>query len=178
MRPVVDFRIRPALPEDLPRLQDLERAAGEPFRALGMAAVADDDPPPPEDLERYRAAGRARIAAGPDGRPAAYLVWDEVDGAAHIEQVSVHPDAARRGLGRALVEDLAAHAVALRLPALTLTTFRDVPWNAPYYARLGFRVLDETELTAGLRAVRRAEAAHGLDRWPRTCMRRDLPQPG
>lgn len=38
-------RIRPADPADLPLLQDLERAAGEPFRALGMAAIADDEPP-------------------------------------------------------------------------------------------------------------------------------------
>ncbi|MEU3449303.1 GNAT family N-acetyltransferase [Streptomyces thermolilacinus] len=167
------MRIRAARPEDLPLLQDVERAAGEPFRALGMDAVADDDPPPLQALEAYRAAGRARVA-DLDGRPVAYLIWDDVDGAAHVEQVSVHPDAARRGVGRALIEDLAADAAARGVPALTLTTFADVPWNAPYYARLGFRALPEAELTDGLRAIRRAEAAHGLDRWPRLCMRRDL----
>ncbi|MEU4258243.1 GNAT family N-acetyltransferase [Streptomyces fradiae] len=165
--------LRSARPEDLPLLREIERAAGEPFRALGMAAVADDDPPPLETLEAYRAAGRARVAERA-GRPVAYLVWDEVDGAAHVEQVTVHPDAARRGLGRALIEELAADATARGVPALTLTTFTDVPWNAPYYARLGFRVLADTELTDGLRAIRRAEADHGLDRWPRVCMRRDL----
>ena len=62
----------------------------------------------------------------------------------------------------------------LVLDALTLTTFRDVPWNAPYYRRCGFRVLDEQEWTPGLRAIREREAGHGLDRWPRVCMRRDL----
>lgn len=165
--------LRSARPEDLPLLQEIERAAGEPFRALGMAAVADDDPPPLETLEAYQAAGRARVAERA-GRPVAYLVWDEVDGAAHVEQVTVHPDAARRGLGRALIEELAADATARGVPALTLTTFTDVPWNAPYYVRLGFRVLADTELTDGLRAIRRAEADHGLDRWPRVCMRRDL----
>ncbi|MFJ8691378.1 GNAT family N-acetyltransferase [Streptomyces roseolilacinus] len=167
------MRIRSARPEDLPLLQDIERAAGEPFRALGMDAVADDDPPPLDVLEEYREAGRARVAER-DGRPVAYLVWDLVDGAAHVEQVSVHPDAARRGVGRALIEDLAADAAARGVPALTLTTFADVPWNAPYYTRIGFRALPEAELTDGLRAIRRAEAAHGLDRWPRLCMRRPL----
>jgi hypothetical protein len=49
-----------------------------------------------------------------------------------------------------------------------------VPWSAPYYARCGFRVLDEAELTPGLRAIRHREAELGLDRWPRVCMRRDL----
>ena len=60
-------------------------------------------------------------------------------------------------------------------PALTLTTFEHVPWNAPYYARLGFRILDDAEVTPGLRAIRQREAEIGLDRWPRVCMRRDLP---
>ena len=64
------------------------------------------------------------------------------------------------------------------LPALTLTTFAYVPWNAPYYARCGFRVLDDAEITPGLRAIREQEAALGLDRWPRVCMRRDLEATG
>jgi hypothetical protein len=55
-----------------------------------------------------------------------------------------------------------------------LTTFTDVPWNAPYYQRLGFRRLSDDKLTPGLRAIRAREAAIGLDRWPRCCMRRDL----
>ncbi|MFB9394333.1 GNAT family N-acetyltransferase [Streptomyces coeruleoprunus] len=173
------MRIRPARPEDVPRLQDIERAAGEPFRALGMDAVADDDPPDREVLEGYLRAGRAWVTDGDGARtrggpPMAYLIWDDVDGAAHVEQVSVHPDAARRGLGRALIGHLADRAAARGVPALTLTTFRDVPWNAPYYARLGFRPLREAELTEGLRAIRHAEASHGLDRWPRLCMRREL----
>ena len=63
---------------------------------------------------------------------------------------------------------------ATGVPALTLTTFTDVPWNAPYYVRCGFRILADAQLTPGLRAIRDREAAHGLDRWPRVCMRRDL----
>lgn len=85
------MRVRPARPEDLPFLQDVERAAGEPFRALGMDAVADDDPLPLDVPEEYRAAGRARVADR-DGRPVPYPARDPVDGAAHVEQVSVHPD--------------------------------------------------------------------------------------
>ncbi|MFD6342430.1 GNAT family N-acetyltransferase [Streptomyces sp. NPDC060131] len=166
--------ICPAAPADLPLLQDIERAAGEPFRALGMAAIADDAPPALDLLERYRRAGRAWVTDDGTGRPIAYLIHDTVDGAAHVEQVSVHPDAARRGVGRALLGHLAERAVHAGLPALTLTTFAEVPWNAPYYARLGFRTLAEDELTDGLREIRRTEAAHGLDRWPRVCMRRAL----
>ncbi|MGW0670993.1 GNAT family N-acetyltransferase [Streptomyces sp. NPDC002746] len=169
------MRIRPARHPDLPLLQDIERAAGEPFRAVGMSDVADDEPPSLDVLDEYRRAGRAWVTVGADDRPLGYLVADPVDGAAHIEQVSVHPAAARRGLGSGLVGHTGRWAAAEGLAALTLTTFSHVPWNAPYYARLGFRVLTEAELTDGLRKIRAEEAEHGLDRWPRVCMRRDVP---
>ncbi|WP_254047255.1 GNAT family N-acetyltransferase [Streptomyces aureus] len=170
------MRIRAAAPAELPLLQDIERAAGEPFRTLGMAAIADDDPLPLDVLESYRRAGRAWVAVDTADRPVAYLLADTIDGSAHIEQVSVHPDAARRGVGRALIEHLAAAARDQGLAALTLTTFTEVPWNAPYYARLGFRPLTDSDpaLTEGLRAISRAEAAHGLSVWPRVCMRREV----
>ena len=61
--------------------------------------------------------------------------------AAHIEQVGVDPAFARRGLGRRLIEHVAAEARRWGLGALTLTTFRDVPWNGPWYARHGFTQL-------------------------------------
>ncbi len=93
------MRIRAAVAAELPLLQDIERAAGEPFRSLGMAAIADDDPPSLESLEAYRRAGRAWVAVDAADRPVAYLLAETVDGAAHVEQVSVHPDAARRGVG-------------------------------------------------------------------------------
>jgi GNAT superfamily N-acetyltransferase len=166
--------IRAARAGELPLLRDIERAAGEAFRALGMARIADDEPPPVAELERYRAAGLAWVAAGGDGIPVAYLLAEPVDGCLHVEQVSVRPDHARRGIGRRLLEHAAAHARRAGLPALTLTTFTAVPWNAPYYARCGFRLLAGAEVTPGLREIRRREAAHGLDRWPRVCMRRDL----
>ncbi|MGW5065586.1 GNAT family N-acetyltransferase [Streptomyces cyaneofuscatus] len=172
------MRIRSARRSDLRLLQDIERAAGEPFRTLGMDSVADDDPPPLDLLESYRRAGRCWVATDPlsatGDRPLGYVIADPVDGALHIEQISVDPAAARRGIGRTLIDRLAALAPGQGLTALTLTTFSDVPWNAPYYARIGFRVLHDRELTDGLRTIRGEEAQHGLDRWPRVCMRRDL----
>lgn len=166
--------IRPATTADLPALQDIEHAAGEPFRALGMAAIADDEPPGISVLEEFRRAGRAWVAAEADGTPVAYLLSEPVDGAEHVEQVSVHPRAARRRIGEALIEHAADRAREAGKEALTLTTYTDVPWNAPYYACIGFRVLAEAELTPGLRKIRAHEAELGLDRWPRVAMRRDL----
>ncbi|EFG65060.1 GNAT family N-acetyltransferase, partial [Streptomyces sp. SPB074] len=128
--------IRAARPADLPRLQRVETAAGEPFRALGMPEIADDAPPALAVLERHRRAGLAWVHAAADDTPVAYLIADRLDGCLHIEQVSVDPAHAHRGLGRALIGHAAAHARAEGASALTLTTFTEVPWNAPYYARL------------------------------------------
>lgn len=155
-------------------LRDIERAAGQPFADIGMAFVADDEPPSIETLSEFANDGRAWVATDDNDRPVAYLLAEVVDGNAHLEQVSVHPDHARRGIGRTLLDHLVDWALQRQLPAITLTTYRDVPWNGPYYERCGFRYLTDAEVTPGLRTIRAAEAAHGLDRWPRICMRRDL----
>jgi len=171
---VTTQRIRPARPDDLPVLVAIERAASETFRTLVMHLVADDDPGTVDELAPYAADARAFVSVDADDQPIAYLLLDLIDGAAHIEQVSVHPFHARRGLGRALIEHVASWAVAHRLHALTLTTYIDVPWNGPYYERLGFSYLSADEETPGLRAVREREHASGLDAWPRACMSRSL----
>ncbi|HWM01233.1 MAG TPA: GNAT family N-acetyltransferase [Actinophytocola sp.] len=162
--------IREARPDDLPELRAVERAAGLAFRGIGMAAVADDEPPTVRELTAYQSAGRAWVYADDTDRPVAYLLVSVVDEHAHIEQVSVRPDHARRGVGRRLIDIAREWARARDLPALSLTTFADVPWNAPYYARLGFTVLPPEKLTEGLRRIRADEAAKGLDAWPRVTM--------
>jgi GNAT superfamily N-acetyltransferase len=166
--------IRLARPDDLPALIDLEIEAGRLFRDVDMAAIADDDPGSVAELAAYQEEGRAWVSVDDGDRPVAYLVAEVVDGHAHVEQVSVRPSHARRGLGSALIETLAEWARERGLAALTLTTFSAVPWNAPYYERLRFRVLEEAEIGAGLREIRRAEAARGLDAWPRVAMIRPL----
>jgi len=142
------------------------------FAALSPDLVADDDPGSVEESTPYAEDGRAFVAVDPDDRPIGYLLVDVVDGAAHIEQVSVRPDHGRKGIGRGLIKQAAAWASARCLPALTLTTYVEVPWNAPYYERLGFRFLaDEEEETPGLRGIRERERAAGLEVWQRTSMR-------
>lgn len=165
--------IRLAGEADLPVLREVERDAGRSFAALGMDLVAEDEPPPVAVLREFLAAGRAWVEVVGDV-PVAYLIADVVDGCAHVEQVTVHPDHAGQRIGFGLIENLAAWARERGLPALTLTTFTGVPWNGPYYLRCGFRYLADDELTPGLREIRAAEAAAGLDSWPRACMRREL----
>jgi GNAT superfamily N-acetyltransferase len=168
------MRIRAAVVDDLPTLRDIERDAGRLFSEIGMDAVADDEPLPVDGLDEFRRDGRAWVAVGDDDEPVGYAIAEVLDGNAHIEQVSVRPASSRRGIGRALVDRVVEWATERELGAVTLTTFADVPWNAPYYHRLGFHTLGDEDLTPALRRKRAEEAAHGLDRWPRVCMRREL----
>ena len=87
------------------------------------------------------------------------MVVHVIDENAHVEEIAVMPEFAGRGHGAALLAEVERWAISRGLQGLTLTTFRDVPWNRPWYERLGFRVLDENELTPQLRAVRDAEDA-------------------
>ena len=139
-----------------------------------MASIADDEPLPADELLAYQRAGRAWVATDEVDQPIAYLLVDIVDDSAHVEQVSVDLAYAHHRLGRALLDAAAAWAAEQGLSALTLATFADVPWNAPYYVRLGFRVVPEQEWTPGLRRIREHEAATGLDAWPRVLMRRPI----
>ena len=166
--------IRVARRDELALLVAIERAASESFRSLGMDLVADDDPGSVEELARYAESGRAFVSVDTQERPVGYLLLDIVDAAAHVEQVSVHPNHARRGIGRGLIEQAVTWARSHGLAALTLTTYVEVPWNGPYYKRLGFSYLATGEETPGLRAIREAERASGLDAWPRACMRLDV----
>lgn len=101
-------------------------------------------------------------------RPAMYLLTWWTD--ARIEQISVLPVHQGLGVGQALLERVRAWAAERGLTAMTLTTFADVPWNAPLYLHLGFRVLDEDDVGPQLREVRDSETAHGLDPMKRVCM--------
>jgi GNAT superfamily N-acetyltransferase len=165
-------RIRAPRRDELETLRAIERDACRAFADVGMPEIAGDEPFTIGQLEAYLAAGRAWVAVDERDRPAAYLVSAVVDGCAHVEQVSVGPAHAGRGLGAALVDHLGALARREGRPALTLTTFRDVPWNAPYYERLAFEAIDPAEYGPELAALVAREARAIPGGAPRVAMRR------
>jgi GNAT superfamily N-acetyltransferase len=149
-------------------------AAGQLFRAIGMDSVADAPPMTEEELAAYQRVGRAWVATESPGVAIAYILVDLLGVWAHIEQVTVHPDQGRRGIGSTLITHVERWAAGTNLRGLSLTTFTSVPWNAPYYERLGFRQLPRTEWTNEHVEVVRREKQHGLDAWPRTVMVREV----
>jgi GNAT superfamily N-acetyltransferase len=168
------WNIRPARSSDSEALQDIELTAGAEFREIGMPEIADDDPMSVERLTAYAEDGRSWVAVDLEEVPIGYAVVDVIEGFAHVEQISVRPEHQRKGVGTAMLAEIERWAFTNELTALTLSTFEHVSWNAPLYARMGFRKLAEEDLTEGLRAMRKREADQGLDPKKRVVMRRDL----
>lgn len=155
-------------------LQGIEVAAGLRFIEVGLDEVAAHAPPSIADLEEYHRRRRSWVATDGADHPVAFLLTSVVDGNAHIDEVSVHPAQSRRGIGRALIEHVVDQARRHGRSAVTLTTFTEVPWNAPYYGRCGFHPMDDAELGPELTRIRRAERWRGLDVHPRIAMIRPV----
>ena len=156
--------VRRPEPDEMEAVQAVGLAAGQRFATVDdprIARHADDPPFPLDELEAALGDGRLLVAV--DGEIVGFVLWEVLDGRGHVEEVSVDPAAQGRGVGSALLAAVARHASADGLDGVTLTTFRDVPWNRPFYEHRGFRVLEAEEVTAGLAAKVADETAHGLD---------------
>ncbi len=168
----MEYVIRPAVAEGLPVLKEIEHVAGQRFDAIPELGGLPEVLTPEGALDAALARGHVWVAATvADGTPVGFAYADLLDGAVHLEELDVLPDWGRRGIGRALVAAVVEDARARGLPAVTLTTFRDVAWNAPFYATLGFRIVDRAGLTPGLVALVAYEASRGLPEALRVVMR-------
>lgn len=146
-------RIRPPTSRDLPALQGIESAADELYaRVLGPEPFGDA--PCPTGADRAAAPGFLLVAEVPGcDAPIGFvhvvaIAQGDQDGPrAHLEQLAVLPAHQRRGLGGALVDAARREAGRRGHREITLRTFADIPWNAPFYARHGFReaAVAETE---------------------------------
>ena len=165
------YEILPARPSDLGPLAAIELAAARLLAGHAPESVLNETTSL-EHLADAQSQGRLWVALV-DDRPVGFAHVELIEpAAAHLEEIDVHPDHGRRGLGRKLVEAVVAWAAASGFDSVTLTTFRDVPWNMPFYARLGFVEFPREELSPALLSVVRDETRRGLDPTRRLAMRR------
>ncbi|MGI3780900.1 MAG: GNAT family N-acetyltransferase [Janthinobacterium lividum] len=151
--------IRPSRSSDLAGLSTLEQAADAVFAQVGLTVITDAPAPDPQTYAPAHEAGRLLVAVDPDDGAVGFVRLDLLDGDPHVEQVSVHPDHAGHGIGAALLtaaEELARNGGHHRI---TLTTYRDIPWNGPYYGpyygRLGWTTIPDDACGPELTAARR-----------------------
>ena len=157
------FSIRVATKNDAKLLPNIERSAGAAFRSIpDLAWIASDEVQSEAQHLALIENGAAWVAVNERDEPVGFLNGERRSDAFHILEISVRSELQGRGLGRLLIEEAAAWASAAGLSELTLTTFRNVPWNAPFYERLGFRVLEPAEQSDELRQILEIEAENGL----------------
>jgi GNAT superfamily N-acetyltransferase len=144
---------------DIPAFATIERSAVEAFRATSHTWVADDSLTEAEAYPPLIAAHSVWVAEH-DGVPAGFVFAERCGADFHILELAVHLGLQRRGMGRALVNAVVRAARGRGCAAVTLTTFRDVAFNAPFYESLGFEILAAPPARlAGLLAI---EARSGL----------------
>jgi GNAT superfamily N-acetyltransferase len=163
--------IRPARAADLPALPQIEQAAATRFAASAYPDLVDC-----ELVSTHVDLAREQVWVAVDewDQPVAFAIAHRMANRIHLHELDVHPDYARRGIGKRLILTVAEWARSTGANALTLTTFNDVPWNGPYYTRLGFRVLAPELLDAALRRVLQAEQEAGMPMAQRVGMQMDL----
>lgn len=168
------YHVRPARASEADALRAIEHAAGQAFAAVGYPDVARHDPTPAAALRDAATDGALFVAVTPADEPVGFVICTEIDGDLYVQELAVHPDHAGHRLAVPLLAAAETLARSLGLPALSLTTFRSVPWNAPYYERLGFHVMPGDQIGPGLRLVIARQKASGLDVANRVAMRRNL----
>ncbi|GGK72869.1 N-acetyltransferase [Planomonospora parontospora subsp. parontospora] len=158
--------VRWATADELPGLAAVEIAADGVFAQVGITFPAGTTM-----VEETDDPSRVLVAGDP---PVGFAMFGWIDGNVHLDQLAVHPDHGRRGAGGRLVEAVCVHAASVGSAAVTLTTFRDVPWNGPWYRRRGFAVLDPAEWGPEMAALVAHERELGIELAPRVVMRRVL----
>jgi predicted N-acetyltransferase YhbS len=161
--------IRPARPADINACADIERSAATSFAGTHMDIPAAQGVSDRDDLRAAMAAGLMWVAQT-KGRPAGFLFGEMSESGLFVREMSVAADAQRRGLGRGFMLAGIAEARRRGLPAVTLTTDRTLRWNAPFYATLGFAVLDAAAVPPDLQVRLDAQAAAGFDPGQRCAM--------
>jgi ribosomal protein S18 acetylase RimI-like enzyme len=140
-----DVTIRAARPSDLRHLAAVEDAGGPLFTEHFGGAVAPVLlSPAPSGLDRELEPGFLLVAAVA-GEVVGFAHVTDQDGHAHLEQLSVLPEHGRRGIGSALVQAAMEEARWAGYDDMSLCTYRDVPWNGPFYARHGFAEVERLE---------------------------------
>ena len=166
--------MRRGRPEDFAKLGAVEidaarryaEAPGYEFVAELAAAGAVREP---HDFERGLRAG-ALFVAEASSEPIGFALCWSLDGQAHLTEISVAYAQQGRGVGRALIDQCVAWASASLFDEITLTCYRDAPWTAPFYQRLGWREISRDPSRLELEATIREEADYGYHRKERIVM--------
>jgi GNAT superfamily N-acetyltransferase len=159
---MMDYTVELARPEHVNFLPAIERAAADIFPSGMIPGKVKETVMLIEYLEEAQSRGQLWVALAGEDRPVGFAMAADVGNEAMLAEIDVHPDHQQKGLGRELVKKVVQWAYGAGYQGISLTTFKNIPWNAPFYKSLGFRELNRKELTAKLHDVLNNEEKLGL----------------
>ncbi|MEZ5998226.1 MAG: GNAT family N-acetyltransferase [Hyphomonas sp.] len=153
------YLIAPAQLEDVDAMINVDLAAGQLFAPTGhISGEALNDHVPATVLEQAIGAGDIFKTQTREGIVAGFALVSRRGGTLYLDQISVHPDHGRQGLGASLMQHVFQLAKKRKLKQVTLSTFREIPWNGPFYRKLGFRELARREMADWMLELERIQA--------------------
>lgn len=172
----MDYIIRKTELPDVEHLPLVERSASQAFKSLpSLSWIADNSVMPTREHKRLLAKSLSWTALDSSSETICGFINAEIiEGEFHIGEVSVSKAYQKKGIGSKLLKTALTHAKSLGLSTATLTTFTDVPWNAPYYQRLGFIILPADRLPQYLEQKLQEDKTSGLPLDRRCAMRKTL----
>jgi 4-diphosphocytidyl-2-C-methyl-D-erythritol kinase len=171
------FHIERARPDQVDALCVIERAAVELFRGHRAWPSYRRVSMPPEVLREAIARGLVWVALIGSGEPVGFVWLDTEEGgeAIGVAEMDVLPSHGQRGIGAALLEHACGWARMAGYHRVDLGTLADVPWNAPFYAKHGFDIVDKNR--PELAFARERDRENGFPEDLRVFMSRPLAPP-
>lgn len=157
------YSIRPGNIADLPLLPRIEIAAASLFPDADLPLHLRYKAKEKSTLRKAVESHRLWVACDASGTAVGFALADEVGGLAYLEELDVHPDHMRRGLGKQLIAAVIRWATEGGFPVLRLVTFSHLPWNAPYYASQGFVTLASDAIEPEYQQLIDEDTAVGID---------------
>jgi GNAT superfamily N-acetyltransferase len=170
---VSKFTVGRAVLDEIAALPAVEVAAAQLFPSVDVPPDVANTPTPLEQFREACQAGRLWVARSEE-HVAGFVIGAYKDRLPYVQELDVLPTYGRQGIGTRLMQEIIAWARHQHASHLTLTTFRHLPYNAPFYARLGFEEIPKQSLGPELRAQLQDEACRGLDPAKRVAMWRRL----
>jgi GNAT superfamily N-acetyltransferase len=169
-----DFTIRRARYADIQYLGPVERSAAELFRTVNLHFIVDNPPLDPNFLAAMADVNHLWVAVDRAGQPIGFAGGENIAGNFHLVEISVAQPYQGRGIGKSLMAQMTEDIRREGYKAITLTTYRDLPWNGRWYTRMGFSEVPVVEMGQEFWKIWQIEARHGFDMAARCLMRKVL----
>ena len=157
------MKVRLAIEADLPRLPEIELSAVDAFLNTSIPPGPLSTATPAEGWRDALEHGTLWVIDDEQGKPIGFLGAHRDGGGLHILEFDVEAGHQGKGLGRLLLNHVIAWARTEGLSEVTLTTFRSIAWNAPFYAKLGFVEISDADMPPHLTETLEAERARNLE---------------